>query len=75
MLHECSKELKDKARKELIELLEYDPAPSGSIRELLPLALFRLPLFIRGIAKSNALPSLLGQGKATIALQLPSSMP
>ena len=34
MLHEYSKELKDKVRKELIELLEYDPAPSGSLQKI-----------------------------------------
>ena len=75
MLHEYSKELKDKVRKELIELLKMIQPHRDQYRESLPLTLFRLPLFILGIVKSNALPSLLGQGKATIALQLPSSMP
>ncbi len=30
MLHQYSKELKDKVSKELVELLEYDPASSRS---------------------------------------------
>ena len=36
MLHEYSKELKDKVRKELIELLEYHPAPLGSLQKISP---------------------------------------
>ena len=34
MLHEYSKELKDKVRKELIELLEYHPAPLGPLQKI-----------------------------------------
>ena len=34
MLRQYSKELKEKVRKELIELLEYDPAPPGSLQAI-----------------------------------------
>ena len=34
MLRQYSRELKDKVRKELIELLEYDPAPQGSLQAI-----------------------------------------
>ena len=34
MLHQYNKELKEKVRKELIELLAYDPAPPGSLQAI-----------------------------------------
>lgn len=34
MLYRYSKELKDKVQKELMELLEYNPAPSGSLQQI-----------------------------------------
>ena len=49
MLHEYIKELKDKVRKELIELLKMIQPHRDQYRESLPLTLFRLPLFILGI--------------------------
>ncbi len=34
MFHRYNGDLKEKVRKELIELLEYDPAPPGSLQEI-----------------------------------------
>lgn len=75
MLLEYSKELRDNVRKERLEFLEYNPAPSGLLQEIAAAHSAQSQRFIAGTVVRNILPSPLGQQKTITVPRLPNFMP